>query len=55
MTLGLPLSLQKQGEAGVASHPERLRAVDTDLVQRNQALVDGVQVDLDETLSNDDE
>jgi antitoxin PrlF len=39
----------------IARHPERLRAVDTGLVQRLQALVGGVEVNLDAPLSADDE
>ncbi len=39
----------------IASHPERLRAVDASLVQRLQLLVGGVKVDLDAALSADDE
>jgi len=39
----------------IASHPERLQAVDTGLVQRLQALVGGVEVNLDAPLSADDE
>ena len=39
----------------IASHPERLQAVGTGLVQRVQALVGGVKVDLDAALSADDE
>ena len=39
----------------MAEHPERLRAVDADLVQRIQTLVGGVGVDLDAPLSADDE
>ena len=39
----------------MASHPERLRAVDAGLVQRLQSLVGGIEVDLDATLSADDE
>jgi len=39
----------------IASHPERLQAVDTGLVQRIQSLVGGVKVDLDAALSADDE
>jgi antitoxin PrlF len=38
-----------------AEHPKRLRAVDAGLAQRIQALVGGVEVDLDATLSADDE
>lgn len=38
----------------IARHPERLRAVDTGLVQRLQALVGGVEVNLDAPLSADD-
>jgi antitoxin PrlF len=38
----------------IASHPERLRAVDAGLVQRLQSLVGGIEVDLDATLSADD-
>ena len=39
----------------IASHPERLQAVDSGLVQRLQSLVGGVEADLDATLSADDE
>ena len=39
----------------MAKHPERLRAVDAGLAKRIQALVDGVEVDLDAPLSADDE
>jgi len=39
----------------IASHPERLRAVDAGLVQRLQSLVGGIEVDLDSALSADDE
>jgi antitoxin PrlF len=39
----------------IASHPERLRAVGTDLVSRLQSLVGGVEADLDAPLSEDDE
>lgn len=39
----------------ITRHPERLQAVDTGLVQRLQALVGGVDVDLDAALSEDDE
>jgi antitoxin PrlF len=39
----------------IASHPERLQAVDAGLVQRLQSLVDGSEVDLDSALSADDE
>jgi antitoxin PrlF len=39
----------------LAEHPERLQAVDAGLAQRIQALVDGVEVDLDAPLSADDE
>ena len=39
----------------MASHPERLRAVDAGLVQRLQSLVDGIEVDLDAALTADDE
>ena len=39
----------------MASHPERLQAVDAGLVQRLQSLVVGVEVDLDAALSADDE
>jgi len=41
--------------ADITRHPERLQAVDADLVQRLQALVGGVDVDLDAALSEDDE
>ncbi len=39
----------------MAEHPERLQVVDAGLVRRVQALVDGVDVDPDATLSADDE
>jgi antitoxin PrlF len=39
----------------IASHPERLQAVDAALVQRLQSLVGEVEVDLDAQLSADDE
>ena len=39
----------------IASHPERLQAVDRGLVKRIQSLVGGVKVDIDEALSVDDE
>jgi len=39
----------------IASHPERLRAVDAGLVQRLQSLVSGIEVDLDAALTANDE
>lgn len=39
----------------INNHPQRLQSLDTGLVQRVQSLVDGVEVDLDEQLSADDE
>lgn len=39
----------------MASHPERLQAVDAALVQRLQSLTCGVTVDLDAALSAEDE
>ena len=39
----------------LASHPERLQAVDASFVQRLQSLVGGIEVDLDALLSADDE
>lgn len=39
----------------IASHPERLQAIDTGMVKRIQSLVSGVEVDLDVPLSADDE
>ncbi|BBP02994.1 hypothetical protein TPL01_22220 [Sulfuriferula plumbiphila] len=39
----------------IASHPERLQAVDASLVQRIHSLVGGIEVDLDAVLSADDE
>jgi len=39
----------------LAEHPERLLAMDAGLAQRIQALVGGVEVDLDAPLSADDE
>jgi len=38
----------------IASHPERLQAVDASLVQHLQSLVGGIQVDLNAALSVDD-
>jgi len=38
----------------IASHPERLQAVDAGLVERLQSLVGGIEVDLDAALSADD-
>lgn len=39
----------------IASHPERLQAVDASLVQRIHSLIGGIEVDLDAPLSADDE
>jgi antitoxin PrlF len=39
----------------LVEHPERLQAVDAGLALRIQALVDGVEVNLDAPLSADDE
>ncbi|MGV8934903.1 MAG: type II toxin-antitoxin system PrlF family antitoxin [Gallionellaceae bacterium] len=39
----------------ISSHPERLQAIDTGLVQRIQSLVGRVEVDLDAPLSAEDE
>ena len=39
----------------IASHPERLQAMDEGLVQRLQSLVGHAEVDLDAPLSADDE
>ncbi|MBB1635594.1 type II toxin-antitoxin system PrlF family antitoxin [Cupriavidus sp. UME77] len=39
----------------IASHPERLQAVDASFVRRIQSLVGGIEVDLDAALSADDE
>ena len=39
----------------IASHPERLQAVDSSFVQRLQSLTGGIEVDLDAPLSADDE
>lgn len=39
----------------MVSHPERLQAVDAELVRRAQSLVEGVAVDLDATLPADEE
>ena len=38
----------------MASHPERLQAVDAGLVERLQSLVGGIEFDLDAALSADD-
>ena len=39
----------------LASHPERLQAIDASFVQRLQSLTGGIEVDLDAPLSADDE
>ena len=39
----------------IATHPGRLQAVDQPFIQRVQALVAGVEVDLDAALPEDDE
>ena len=39
----------------MAEHPQRLKVVDADFARRIQALVGGVEVDLDAPLSADDE
>ncbi len=39
----------------ISDHPERLRQIDVSFVRRVQALVQGVEVDLDRPLSADDE
>lgn len=39
----------------IASHPERLRAMDANFVQRLQSLAGSIDVDLDAALSADDE
>lgn len=39
----------------IVSDPERLQAMNADLVQRLQSLVGGIEVDLDAALSADDE
>jgi antitoxin PrlF len=39
----------------IAQHPDRLQVVDAGLVKRIQSLVDGVELDLNEPLSDDDE
>ena len=39
----------------IANHPERLRAVDASFVQRLQSLTGGIEVDLEATLSADEE
>ena len=39
----------------IASHPERLQAVDANFVRRLQSLTGGIEVDLDAPLSADDE
>ena len=41
-------------EQDIASHPDRLQSVGTDLVQRLQDLVGGIEVDLDEALPDDE-
>ena len=39
----------------IASHPERLQAIDANLVRRIHSLVGGLEVDLDTALPADDE
>ena len=39
----------------IATHPERLQAIDVIFVQRLQSLTGGIEVDLDAPLSSDDE
>ena len=39
----------------IASHPERLQAIDASFVQHLQSLTGGIEVDLDAPLSADDE
>lgn len=39
----------------MASHPERLQALDANFVHRLQSLTSGIEVDLDTPLSADDE
>ena len=39
----------------IASHPERLKTLDAGFVRRVQALVAGVEIDLDAPLNADDE
>ena len=39
----------------IVSHPGRLQAIDASLVQRLQSLTGGIEVDLDASLSADDE
>lgn len=39
----------------IASHPERLQAVDANFVQRLQSLIGDIEVNLDAALSADDE
>ena len=41
-------------EQDIASHPDRLQSIGTDLVQRLQDLVGGIEVDLDEALPDDE-
>ncbi len=38
----------------IASHPERLEAVDAGLVDRLQSLVGGIEIDLDAAMSADE-
>lgn len=39
----------------IADHPERLQALDADLVERLQSLIGGIELDLDAALQTDDE
>lgn len=42
-------------ESDIKQHPERLQAMDGELVKRLRSLTTGVELDLDEPLSADDE
>lgn len=41
--------------ADITTHPERLRTLDTSLIERIQSLVGGAEIDLNEALSEEDE
>ena len=42
-------------EADIAAHPDHLRPVDAEFVEWIAALVDGVTVDLDQPLADDED
>jgi antitoxin PrlF len=39
----------------MTAHPQKIAALDTDLVARIRGLIGGIEIDLDEPLSEDDD